>query len=121
MSSEFYEAPAKQFKWNWGALFLNIFFGFANKAYLTFFCLVPILNFVWIFICGAKGEQWVWETGEFEDGYAFRKTMDSWNRAGKLVGIIWLVTMVISIVALIFGVIAASTAFGIINSTTVIG
>lgn len=108
MSSDFYEAPQKQFHWNWGALFFNIIFGFANKAYKTFFCLIPLFNIVWIFVCGAKGEQWVWETGEFEDGYAFRKTMDSWNRAGQLVGIVWLVILAIQILVLITGIAAIS-------------
>lgn len=82
------------FKWNWGAFTQNILFGFANKAWLTFLCFVPLLNIVWIFVCGAKGEKWAWESGEFANEQTFRAVMKSWNRAGLLCLIIFVVVIV---------------------------
>jgi hypothetical protein len=96
-----YPAPAwaPVCKWNWGAFFQSILFGFANKAWMTFLCLIPFFNFVWIFVCGAKGEEWAWKSGEFQDEGSFHATMKSWNRAGLLSLIILAVVVVIWLIA----------------------
>lgn len=87
------------FHWNWGAFFFNILFGFANKAWLTFLCFIPVFNIVWIFVCGAKGEKWAWESGEFNNEESFRATMRSWNRAGILQLILVVISLVICLIA----------------------
>lgn len=101
MVSTFYDTPAKQFRWNWGAFMYNWVFGFANRAWLTFLCLIPGFNIIWMFVCGAMGEKWVWNAGHFEDGYTFRAVMDSWNRGGKIAFIVCMVVLVLGILALI--------------------
>ena len=88
----------KDFHWNWGAFMFSIFFGFATKAWLCFLTLVPLVNIVWPFVCGAKGEKWAWETGEY-DFNAFQVMVKSWNRAGLFAFILAVVVIVINIVA----------------------
>ena len=100
------ESRTPEFHWNWGAFMLNWIFGFANKAWLCFLCLIPLLNIVWPFVCGAKAEQWAWESGEFEDEKSFRATMRSWNRAGLLSFIITIVVLVLYLI-LAVGLVAA--------------
>ena len=92
------ETAAPDFHWNWGAFMYNWIFGFANKAWLCFLCLVPLLNIVWVFVSGAKAEKWAWESGEFENEKTFRATMRSWNRAGLLTFIITIVVLVLYLV-----------------------
>lgn len=109
-ASPFYNEGAKLFKWNWGSFLDPLGFGFAHKAYKTFLfalpCLVPTilgtlaatgvlksiipalaslpLLLVWNIGCGVMGEKLAWSAGLYEDGVAFRSSMDTWNRAGKL-------------------------------------
>lgn len=110
LASPFYNEGTKLFKWNWGACIDPLGFGFAHKAYKTYLfalpCLVPIilgilstasvlssaipalatlpLFLIWNIGCGALGERLAWTVGLYEDGVAFRSSMDTWNRAGKL-------------------------------------
>ena len=108
-ASPFYNAGQKLFKWNWGAFLDPLGFGYAHRAYKTFLLAIPSiipcvlgglwaagivpalgalasmpLLLVWSIACGAVGERMAWTEGLYEDGVAFRATMDSWNRAGRL-------------------------------------
>lgn len=69
-------------KWNWGAFMMPLQFGFGNKAYPTFLTLIPVLNFIWIFVCGFKGAEWAYNSNAHKNVDAFNGAMDSWNRAG---------------------------------------
>ena len=82
-------------KWNWGAFMYNIMWGIGNKSYLTLLCLIPIFNIVWVFVCGAKGNQWAWENGNYSDPREFFLVQDTWNRAGFIGFIIALIFIVI--------------------------
>ena len=74
--------PENLNKFNWGAFMLNMIWGIGNKSYLTFLCLVPVLNVVWVFVCGFKGNQWAWDSGCFKTAEEFEATQATWNRAG---------------------------------------
>ncbi len=78
------EMPQELKKWNWGAFSLNIWWGIGHRSYLTFLCLLPILNLIWPFVCGAKGNEWAWQNGNYIDIHHFNAVMEPWNRAGKI-------------------------------------
>ena len=82
-------------KWNWGAFMYNMIWGIGNKSYITLLCLVPILNIVWPFICGAKGNEWAWKNGNYSNTREFFLVQDTWNRAGFVAFIIALIFVVI--------------------------
>lgn len=70
--------------WNWGAFVDAFGFGIGNRAYLCLLVLIPIFNIVWVFISGAKAEQWALRNPDnhYRDEEEFRTVMDSWKRAG---------------------------------------
>lgn len=90
-------------KWNWGAFTLNIFWGIGNQAYLTLLCIIPVFNIVWAFICGAKGNQWAYEAGGFNNIDEYLKTQESWNRVGFVFFIIQIISIIfISLIFIIY-------------------
>lgn len=99
MVSTFYKAPAKQFRWNWGAFMFGVVFGFAHKTWPAYLCFIPGFNLIWMFVCGGMAEKWVWDTGHFEDGKTFREVMDSWNRGGKCGFVLTVIVLTILAVA----------------------
>lgn len=95
------EVPYSIKKWNWGAFMYNIFWGIGNKTYLPLLCLVPLLNIVWIFVCGVKGNEWAWKNGDYSSPEEFLKVQATWSRAGLAAFIIVVVVVVLEF--LLFG------------------
>lgn len=83
------EVPSEIKKWNWGAFIFNIFWGIGNKSYLPLLCLIPFFNFVWVFFCGAKGNEWAWKAGGYTDIETFKAVQATWNRSGLVAFIIY--------------------------------
>lgn len=86
--------------WNWGAFMFPFQFGIGTKAYLTLLVLVPFLNFIWLFVSGAQGAKWAYDSGCFKNVDEFNGAMKSWNRAGLVSAII--VAVVIALYVLLF-------------------
>lgn len=68
--------------WNWGAFAYNWMWGIGNKTYLPLLCLIPVFNLVWMFVCGAKGNEWAWRDGDYKDVETFKAVQRTWNCAG---------------------------------------
>lgn len=102
--------PQEIKKWNWGAFMFNIIWGIGNRSYLTLLCLIPIFNIVWIFVCGAKGNQWAWQKGNYASAEEFMKVQQTWNRAG----LAWFILMIVMII--IYVIILASLFASLVTS-----
>ncbi|QIL51262.1 ribonuclease G [Weissella coleopterorum] len=74
--------PTEVKGWNWGAFMFNWMWGIGNKSYLPLLVFIPLFNIVWIFIVGAKGNEWAWENGDYKDVATFKAVQATWNRAG---------------------------------------
>ncbi|BBM19598.1 MULTISPECIES: hypothetical protein [Enterococcus] len=81
--------------WNWGAFMYNITWGIGNKSYLPLLCLIPLFNIIWIFVCGFKGNEWAWQKGDYEDIDTFLAVQKTWNRAGLVGFILFILLMVV--------------------------
>lgn len=105
-SSEFQrgnqEVPEEIKKWNWGAFSLNIIWGIGNKTYLPLLCLIPLFNFVWVFICGFKGNEGAWRDGNYTDVETFKQVQKTWSRAGIAMFIIQIVIILLYLVFVVF-------------------
>ena len=97
--------------WSWGAFMFNMIWGLGNKCYLPLLCFVPVLNIIWIFICGAKGHEWAMNSGTFRTVEEYNAAMSTWDRAGKIVFFVYLIFMVLWIV--LFGTIMGSVMTGL--------
>ena len=95
------ELPPELRKWNWGAFMYNMIWGIGNKCYLPLLCLIPCFNLIWIFVCGAKGNEWAWQAGTCKDLETFKAVQDTWNRAGFVSFIITLASFVLSAIWMI--------------------
>lgn len=108
---ENYNALQPKLGWNWGAFIMPLQFGFGNKAYLALLTLVPLLNVVWMFVTGAQGAQWAYDSGAFRTVEEFNGAMESWNRAGKILAIICAVLIALYVLLLLFMIGALSALF----------
>lgn len=70
--------------WNWGAFFLNFFWGIGNSTYFALLMFVPILNLIIPFILGAKGNEWAWKNRRWIDVQHFKRTQKKWAITGFL-------------------------------------
>ena len=102
-----YSNPTQPIRgWSWGAFMFNVAWGIGNKCYLPLLCFVPVLNIIWIFICGAKGHEWAMNSGTFRTVEEYNATMSTWDRAGK---IMFFVSLAIAVIwVLIFSVLMGS-------------
>ncbi|OSN08738.1 ribonuclease G [Lonsdalea iberica] len=99
--AEYGKAVPKEVKgWNWGAFMFNIVWGVGNKTYLPLLCFVPVLNIVWMFVCGFKGNEWAWQNADYNDVETFKRVQNSWNRAGLFAFVLALVSVFFSIFVL---------------------
>lgn len=89
------QVPEEIKKWNWGAFSMSIIWGIGNKTYLPLLCLIPVFNLVWVFVCGAKGNEWAWRDGGYTDVETFNRVQGTWKRAGIAVLIIYGVIFVL--------------------------
>lgn len=82
---------------------------------VTLLCFIPIFNFVWIFICGAKGNTWAWKANGYkeEDLDKFLAIQNTWNRAGMISFIMFIGLFIVYILILIALVNNVSTYPGI--------
>lgn len=98
--------------WNWGAFCFNINWGFGNKSYLPLLCLVPFFNIIWIFVCGAKGNEWAWKNNNYQSIETFKAVQETWNRAGW---ISFLIALAFAIMYILFFVFIGFAAFNSYN------
>lgn len=93
-------------KWNWGAFMMPVIWGFGNKSYLPLLTLIPVFGFIWVFIVGAKANQWAWQNNQYRDVEEFTRVQETWNRAGFVIILLYIIAFILFFV--FFGSIAAT-------------
>src|ERR1700722_17397812 len=79
--------PAEIDRWNWGAFLLNWIWGIGNDTYVALLMFVPVVNFVMLFVLGAKGSAWAWRNKRWRAVEHFKRVQRKWAIVGA---IIWL-------------------------------
>ncbi|WP_181164769.1 cytochrome c oxidase assembly factor Coa1 family protein [Enterovibrio norvegicus] len=81
--------------WNWGALLLNIIWGIRFRCYRTLWVLFPFFGVFYLFVVGAKGNEWAWKNNEWESVEAFKASQKRWSRAAlAYIGVLVLFSIV---------------------------
>ncbi|MBA4370956.1 MAG: ribonuclease G [Coriobacteriaceae bacterium] len=93
--------PPEARGWNWGAFFLSWIWGIGNNTWIALLALIPYVNFVMVFVLGAKGSEWAWRNKRWESVEQFRRTQRTW-------AIVGLVLFAIGVILGIIGAVAAS-------------
>lgn len=91
--------PPQLTGWNWGAFFLNWIWGIGNNTYIAFLCLIPFVNFVMIFILGAKGNEWAWQNKKWESIDHFKRVQKLWAIWGLVLFLLGILLSVLVIIA----------------------
>ncbi len=89
--------------WNWGAFCLNWIWGIGNSTYIALLMFVPLVNFVMLFVLGAKGSEWAWRNRTWRDVEHFQSTQKKWRNAGIVVFLVVLPLLFIMISHLMKG------------------
>ncbi|MBT9132902.1 MAG: hypothetical protein DDT32_01316 [Syntrophomonadaceae bacterium] len=84
--------------WNWGAFLLPPIWGLGNRTYIALLALVPLLNWVWPFVMGAKGNEWAWQNKKWDSIDHFTRIQERWTIAGLII----VLTCIIFIVSIPF-------------------
>jgi len=92
--------PEEIKKWNWGAFLLPWIWGIGNNVWIALLCFIPYVNFIMIFVLGAKGSEWAWQKKRWDSIEHFKDVQKKWAIAG-LVLFIFVILMVIFLLAII--------------------
>jgi len=89
--------------WSWGAFMLNWIWGIGNSTYIALLMFVPFVNFVMIFVLGAKGNEWAWRNRTWRDVEHFKSTQRKWRNAGLVLLFIVMPIMFIPLMSMMKG------------------
>lgn len=71
--------------WNWGAAAFTWIWGTTYGVWLSFLAFVPYFSYVWMIVLGIKGNQWAWESRQWESVDEFKKSQNKWKPWGMAV------------------------------------
>jgi hypothetical protein len=86
--------PAEIDKWNWGAFLLNWIWGIGNKTFIALLMFVPFVNFIMMFVLGAKGSSWAWRNKKWESVEHFKAVQRKWAKWALIVYAVFIVLFV---------------------------
>ncbi|MBQ6516905.1 superinfection immunity protein [bacterium] len=85
-------------QWNWGAFWLSWIWGIGNKSFKTLWALIPYFGFIWMFVCGAKGNEWAWKNKEWATVEEFNKTQKKWAIVGNCIAISIIIVVLLMLI-----------------------
>jgi len=96
--------------WSWGAFLLNWIWGMGNNTFIAFLTWVPFFGWIFMFVLGAKGNQWAWENNTWRDVEHFKSTQRKWAIGGVLI-YLFIILFVWGIVFWAFGLMKENNAY----------
>jgi len=88
------DLPAGLRGWNWGAFMFTWIWGIVNKVWISFLVFIPMLNIVWVFVLGAKGNEWAWKARSWDSLDHFQRHQKAWKPWAIAVFILGILSMV---------------------------
>jgi len=87
--------------WSWGAFLWGWIWGLSNRTYIALLTLVPLVNWVMVFVVGFKGNEWAWRNKKWVSVEEFKQVQRSWAKWGLVLLVILPISLVLLLV--IFG------------------
>jgi hypothetical protein len=91
--------PPELSGWNWGAFFLTWIWGIGNNTWIALLTFIPVVNFIMIFVLGAKGNEWAWQNKRWNGIDHFKKSQKLWAIWGAVLFLIGILVMFFIIIA----------------------
>jgi hypothetical protein len=70
--------PPELGHWNWGAAFLNIWWGIYYRVWISFVAFVPFVGLFWWIVMGVNGNKWAWQKNKWLSVEYFKKAQKKW-------------------------------------------
>jgi hypothetical protein len=103
--------PSEIKEWNWGAFAFSWLWGVCNGVWVSLLCLIPFVALVMVFVLGAKGNEWAWQSKRWDSIEHFRRTQRSWRN--------WaIVLLVLNLIFILVMVIAESSTYTSVSPQT---
>jgi hypothetical protein len=91
------EVPDEIKGWNWGAVGLNWIWGIYHGVWISLLVMIPYFAIIWIFVLGAKGNEWAWRARQWESVEKFHDSQKKWSTWGVVFFVIWALGVIGSI------------------------
>jgi len=88
--------PSEIRGWNWGAFFLNWIWGIGNNTFIALLMFIPFVNFIMLFVLGAKGNEWAWKNKHWDSIEQFKRVQKKWAWAGLIIFLVVTAFMIIT-------------------------
>lgn len=89
--------PPEAAGWCWGGFFLSWIWAIGNSTWIGLLALVPVVNFVMMFVLGAKGREWAWKNKQWQSVEHFNSVQKKWSVAGGILFVIGVVGIVVAV------------------------
>ena len=64
---------------------MTVVWGLGNRVYWrSFLVIVPVIGTIMVFVLGAKGNQWAWQSKQWDSIGHFKSTQKKWAFGGLL-------------------------------------
>ena len=89
------DIPTLATAWNWGAFWLVWIWGIGNRTWIALLALIPGVNFVMMFILGARGNAWAWKNRQWDNVEHFQRVQKTWAVWGFVVAGVGVVVVIL--------------------------
>jgi len=86
--------PPEAAGWCWGGFFLSWIWAIGNSTWIGLLALVPVVNFIMMFVLGAKGREWAWKNKQWQSVEHFNSVQKKWSITG---GILFVIGVVVAV------------------------
>jgi ribose/xylose/arabinose/galactoside ABC-type transport system permease subunit len=91
--------PSEIKEWNWGAFTFGWLWGVCNGVLVSLLCLIPFVSLVMVFVLGAKGNEWAWQSKRWESIEHFRKTQRTWRNWAIVILVLNFIFVLVLVIA----------------------
>jgi predicted nucleic acid-binding Zn ribbon protein len=91
--------PSEIKEWNWGAFTFGWLWGVCNSVWISLLCFIPFVSLVMVFVLGAKGNEWAWQSKKWDSSEHFRKTQRTWRNWAIAMYVLYFIIILVAVIA----------------------